>query len=122
MKNPSASEPQLPPLARDRARSLRRSSTDAERRLWTYLRGGRLKEAKFRRQHPIGLYVVDFFCLEAKLVVELDGGGHDADAQRRADADRSAYLESRGYRMLRFCNNEVFTNIDGVLGRIAEFL
>ncbi len=77
---------------------------------------------KFRRQYPIGPYVADFFCLQARLVVELDGGGHAREQQRRGDAARTAYLESRGYRVLRFWDNEVLTNVDGVLERIAEYL
>ncbi len=120
MKAISAAEPPPPPLVRDRARQLRRASTEAEQRLWNRLRGGQLKGAKFRRQHPIGPYIADFFCLAAKLVIELDGGGHAAEEQRRADAARTAYLESCGYRVLRFWNNEVVENLDGVLERIAE--
>jgi len=112
-------KPTPPPLIRDRARELRRVSTDAERILWSRLRNGRLMEAKFRRQHPIGPYVADFFCLEAKLVVELDGGGHDEDDQRRLDQARTQYLESCGYKVLRFWNNEVSGNIKGVLDTIA---
>ena len=122
MKDLPASEPSPAPLARDRARQLRRSATDAERRLWLRLRSARLHGAKFRRQHPLGPYIADFFCLAARLVVELDGGGHDAEAQRRADAARTAYLESCGYRVLRFWNNEVIDNIDGVVEKIAEYL
>jgi very-short-patch-repair endonuclease len=122
MKNLSAAEPQVPPLTRDRARGLRRASTDAEQKLWAHLRNRQLRGAKFRREHPIGPYIADFFCLEAKLIVEVDGGGHATEAQRRADAARAAYLENCGYRVLRFWNNEVIGNIDGVLERIAEFL
>lgn len=111
-----------PILARDRARKLRRSSTGAERNLWAHLRDRQLKGAKFRRQHPVGPYIADFFCLDARLIIELDGGGHDRDEQRRADAARSTYLESCGYRVLRFWNNEVVDNIDGVLEKISDYL
>jgi very-short-patch-repair endonuclease len=111
-----------PILARDRARSLRRASTDAERKLWAHLRSRQLKGAKFRRQHPIGPYIADFACVEAKLIIELDGGGHDRDEQLHADEVRSAYLESCGYRVVRFWNNEVMENIDGVLEQIAELV
>jgi very-short-patch-repair endonuclease len=95
-----------PPLARDRARELRRDSTEAEHRLWSHLRNKSLG-VKFRRQHPIGPFIVDFFSLEAKLVVEIDGGQHDEDDKRRADESRTKFLEDRGYRILRFWNNEV---------------
>jgi|SRR5579875_962416 very-short-patch-repair endonuclease len=111
-----------PILSRDRARSLRASATVAEGRLWQHLRNRRLKGAKFRRQYPVGRYIVDFFCVEARLVVELDGGGHDSEEQRRSDAVRDRYLANRGYRVLRFWNNEVVDNVDGVLERIADFL
>jgi len=95
-----------PPLARDRARELRRDSTEAEHRLWSHLRNKSLG-VKFRRQHPIGPFIVDFFSLEAKLVVEIDGGQHDEDDKRRADESRTKFLEDRSYRILRFWNNEV---------------
>jgi len=122
MKNLPAAEPPAPPLVRDRARKLRRSSTDAERILWARLRDRQLKGAKFRRQNAIGPYIADFFCLKAKLVVELDGGGHDAEEQRLADAARTAYLENCGYTVLRFWNNEVVDNIDGLIEQISEYL
>jgi very-short-patch-repair endonuclease len=77
---------------------------------------------KFRRQHPIGNFIVDFVSLEAKLVVEIDGGQHDDNADRLADAQRSQYLEERGYRVVRFWNNDVLRDIDAVLTRIADFL
>jgi len=102
------------------ARDLRRHQTDAERRLWRRLRDRQLAGAKFRRQHPIGQYIVDFCCLEAKLVVELDGGQHAA--RRATDTERTAFLEAQGYRVLRFWNNDVLSNLDGVLQRIAEAL
>lgn len=121
MKNLSAAEPQLPPLPRDRA-TLRRASTDAERMLWACLRNRQLKYAKFRRQHSIGSYIADFFCLEARLVIELDGGQHDQRTRRVADQRRTQYLQAHGYTVLRFWNNEVSENIDGVLEAIAEYL
>lgn len=122
MKNACFVEPPAPPLVRDRARKLRRTSTDVERKLWARLRDRQLKGAKFRRQNAIGPYIADFFCLAARLVVELDGGGHDAEEQRLADAARTAYLENCGYRALRFWNNEVVENIDGVIEKIYEYL
>jgi very-short-patch-repair endonuclease len=99
------------------ARSLRQSETKAEKKLWFLLRNRQLKGQKFRRQHPIGPFVTDFCCTEAKLIVELDGGQHAL--LRRSDKTRTAYLEAQGYRVLRFWNNEVLGNLDGVLQRIA---
>lgn len=102
----------------DRARGLRRSMTDAEQRLWRYLRNRRLIGKKFRRQHEIDRYIVDFVCPEAALIVELDGGQH-AEIMA-ADAHRTGRLESLGYRVLRFWNNDVLTNTEAVLGVILE--
>jgi len=122
LKTNTPQDEQTPaPLGRDCARDLRRESTDAEYKLWSRLRNRGLK-VKFRRQHPIGPFIVDFFSLEAKLVVELDGGQHDQDANRRADEQRTKFLEDRGYRILRFWNNEVLQDRDAVLARIADLL
>jgi len=101
------------------ARRLRCAPTDAERVLWYRLRNRALIGAKFRRQHPIGPYVVDFVCVEARLVVELDGGQHAGCAD---DARRSALLRSLGYRVLRFWNHEVFEEREAVLEAIVAFL
>ncbi len=111
-----------PALARDRARALRAAGTEAEHRLWARPRDRQLSGVKFRRQHPIGPYITDFFCLEACLVIELDGSQHSDPQAREADEQRTQYLESQGYTVLRFWNDEVSNNIDGVLERIAEFL
>jgi very-short-patch-repair endonuclease len=99
----------------DFAKRLRRNQTDAERVLWFRLRDRRLAGCKFKRQVPIDRYVVDFFCAEAKLIVEIDGGQHDQ--QRERDSDRTATLEAMGYLVLRFWNNEVMQNTAGVLER-----
>jgi len=90
---------------RSNARALRRDSTDVERILWSELRGNRLKGANFRRQVPIENHIVDFLCHAAKLVVELDGGQHFSDQGERADAARSAVIEARGFKILRFNNH-----------------
>jgi len=100
------------------ARHLRRSLTDAERRLWYHLRDRRLVGRKFRRQVPIGPFVADFACLEAMLVVEVDGSQH-ADG---ADAARDAFLRRHGFAVLRFWNNDVLTRTQGVLERIHAAL
>jgi very-short-patch-repair endonuclease len=110
------------PKTRDRARSLRRASTDAERSIWSALRAHRLNGASFRRQFPIGPYIADFVCHAANLVIELDGGQHFESGHERRDARRDAYLASRGYRVLRFNNHDVMTNLQGVLETIATVL
>jgi primosomal protein N' (replication factor Y) len=99
------------------ARRLRRHGTDAEALLWQRIRNRALLGGKFRRQHPIGPYVGDFVCIEARLVIELDGGQHDPGADETSV--RTAFLEGRGLRVLRFWNNDVIANLDGVLERIA---
>ena len=98
-----------------RAVRLRRDQTDAERRLWFSLRDRRLVAAKFRRQVPIGPFVVDFLCADARLIVEVDGGQHAEE-----DPARQRWLEQSGYRVLRFWNNEISHNLEGVLQSIAE--
>jgi very-short-patch-repair endonuclease len=103
-----------------KARTLRVASTDVERVLWTHLRGRRLGKFKFRRQLPIAGYVVDFACIEARLVVELDGGQH---ANRVAqDNHRTTILEKNGFRVLRFWNDEVLKNLEGVLEETLRYL
>jgi very-short-patch-repair endonuclease len=102
------------------ARRLRRDQTDAERKLWVRLRDRRLGGLKFRRQVNIETYVVDFLCADANLVVEIDGGQHAIATQ--ADADRTKALEAHGYLVLRFWNNDVLQNTDGVVEAIIETL
>ncbi|HEV2057114.1 MAG TPA: endonuclease domain-containing protein [Methylomirabilota bacterium] len=102
------------------ARRLRRDQTDAERSLWSRLRDRGLVGARFRRQHPIGPFISDFCCTEARLVIELDGGQHAL--RLREDQARTKYLESQGYVVLRFWDNEALTNTEGVLDRIVEAL
>lgn len=96
-----------------RAKNLRKSSTDAERLLWNHLRMKQMKGLKFRRQQPIDNYIVDFVCLENRLIIEVDGGQHASE--RIKDIERDSYLIKNGFRVLRFWNNEVFRNIEGVL-------
>ncbi|MCG8428671.1 MAG: endonuclease domain-containing protein, partial [Chromatiales bacterium] len=103
-----------------RARTLRRQSSKAESALWRQLRGRRLNGYKFRRQVVIEPYIVDFVCLEAKLIIEADGGQH-AD-QQEYDARRTAKLEAMGYTVIRFWNHEILGELDSVLERIALVL
>ena len=95
-----------------RARELRKNATEAETALWTQLRYRKLGGYRFRRQRPIGRYIVDFVCLESQVVVELDGGQHQESG--RYDAARTAELKNRGFAVVRFWNNQVFTEIDGL--------
>jgi very-short-patch-repair endonuclease len=103
-----------------KARKLRNNLTDCETILWRQLRFRQVGGYKFRRQRPIGPYIVDFICLERWLVVEVDGGQHN-DSQP-LDARRDAWLRSQGYEVLRFWNNEILTEIDGVKEEIFQAL
>ncbi len=100
------------------ARPLRRNQTDAERVLWFRLRDRRFAGWKFKRQVSIDRFVVDFFCSDAKLIVEIDGGQHDQNSER--DANRTKVLEAMGYLVVRFWNNDVMRNTDGVLEAILS--
>ena len=100
------------------ARMLRKSLTDAEQLLWSILRARRFLDLKFRRQHPIAPYILDFYCHELKLAIEIDGGQHNTDAGRAADEKRSLFLIQQGITVLRFWNNEVLQQTDAVLEKI----
>ena len=102
------------------ARDLRRQQTDAERVLWARLRSRQLGGVKFRRQQPLGPYVVDFASLEKRIVVEVDGSQHGDEEGGRRDEKRTAWLQDRGYQVLRFWNNDVLLNTDAVLECIME--
>ncbi len=106
--------------AKDHVRYLRQNSTDAERLLWGSLRAKRLNGYKFRRQHLISPYIVDFICCERKLIVEVDGGQHDEKQQY--DERRTAFLAEKGYTVIRFWNDAIFQEIDNVLGSILVAL
>jgi very-short-patch-repair endonuclease len=109
MRDRSVSQPN-----RNRARAMRLAPTDAERRLWWHLRHRlAVQRSHFRRQVRLGHYIVDFACHELRVAIEIDGGQHAEQVAR--DARRTKFLESQGYRVLRFWNNEVLANIDGVL-------
>jgi very-short-patch-repair endonuclease len=104
------------------ARNLRYQQTPAERLLWDHLSAKRLGGFKFRRQHTIGNYIVDFVCSSKMLVIEIDGGQHGELATEKSDAQRTKDLEVLGYQVIRFWNNEVIQNIDGVVSVISERL
>ena len=101
-------------------RNLRRKESDAERKLWSKLRSRQFINLKFRRQHPIGKYIVDFVSLEKKIVVEVDGGQHNEPGNMEKDEQRTTWLENEGYHVIRFWNSDVLLNIDGVGLKILE--
>jgi len=102
------------------ARKLRKDMPSAEKRLWYFIRRKQLGEFRFRRQHTIGPYIADFVCVEAKLVIELDGEQHGKDEATAYDQTRNAFMEREGWVVVRFWNNEVYDNIDGVLEAILD--
>ena len=101
-----------------RRRELRTSLTPAEARLWKHLKDSQLFGRKFRRQHSAGMYILDFYCPSEKLAIELDGASHDCDAAQLYDRQRDEFLRSAGIRVLRFRNDDVLRNLDGVLSEI----
>lgn len=103
-----------------RARALRKVPTDAELRLWKALRRNQLNGLPFRRQHPIGPYVLDFYCPPAQVAIEIDGGQHTSERSRQHDQERSRWLHDHGIEVIRFWNNEVLSNLGGVLDAIAR--
>jgi very-short-patch-repair endonuclease len=103
-----------------RSRKLRRDATDAERALWSRLRARQIAGARFNRQYPVGPFICDFASRTKGLVIELDGGQHASTTSY--DSARSCYIEQRGYRVLRFWNNDVLNNLEGVVGEIERVL
>ena len=103
---------------RSYARQLRKQSTPLEVKVWQHLRSRRFQELKFRRQCPMGAYIVDFICFEKMLIIEIDGGQHNASKQQAYDNRRTEYLKKLGYRVLRFWNNDVLTHFDTVMDQI----
>jgi very-short-patch-repair endonuclease len=106
----------------ERARHLRKRETWAEKLIWRWLRDRRFSGYKFRRQHPLGSYCLDFFCEEAELNVELDGSQHGFPDQRKHDAEREKFLQSRGIMTLRFWNSHLRRNAQGIRDTIFEAL
>jgi very-short-patch-repair endonuclease len=107
-------------MMKERAQALRQNMTEAENRIWYYLRNRRLLGHKFVREHVIGHYIADFVCREKKIIIEIDGGQH-MDAIEY-DEQRTRYLERRGYRVLRIWNHDVFKNIQGVMDSVLSLL
>ena len=102
------------------AKVLRKNFTDTERLLWKYLRAKQMEGCKFRRQEPIGSYIVDFVCQEKRIIIEVDCGQHSVERER--DSERDNWLKGQGYKVLRFWNNEVLTNTKGILEVIRDSL
>jgi type I restriction enzyme M protein len=107
---------------RDQARALRRAFTDAEDKLWRWLRDREVVQTKWRRQHPLGPFILDFYCHERRLAVEVDGGQHYEPEGIAKDKRRTAYIEARGIRVLRFNNLDVLQNMDGVMFVVLQVL
>jgi very-short-patch-repair endonuclease len=120
MLNSIMPAPRATPNGYERARQLRHEMTPAENKLWAYLRGNKVNGLSFRRQHAIGPYIVDFCAIKAKIIIELDGSQHLE--QEGYDAERTKYLEAQGYTVLRFWNNDVLNNLDGVMSAIIHAL
>ena len=102
------------------ARNLRKNATIQERRLWNLLKNRQFYNLKFKRQQPIGDYIVDFICKEAKIIIEIDGGQHNEPENIDYDTARTKYLNNLGYKVVRFWNNEIYENIEGVVLRLEE--
>jgi very-short-patch-repair endonuclease len=110
----------LLPKIKNNSRHLRNNMTDVERMLWAKIRGKQLQGFRFRRQHPLGVYIVDFICLELKLVIELDGSQHMQ--QQEYDMKRSQWLQKNSFTVMRFWNNDVLDNLDAVVQSIYNHL
>ncbi|OGE87967.1 MAG: DNA-cytosine methyltransferase [Candidatus Doudnabacteria bacterium RIFCSPLOWO2_02_FULL_49_13] len=108
------------PKIKSRRQQLRKNQTDCESLLWKVLRNKQCNDYKFLRQYSVGYYILDFYCPELRLAIELDGGQH-ADEQKEYDQERTAYLLANDIRELRFWNNEVIENIDGIYDKILEY-
>ena len=100
------------------AKALRKNHTEAERLIWGFLKAKQVGGLKFKRQAPIGIYIADFVCFDAKLIVEIDGGQHSSEASK--DFERTAWLQSQGFKVLRFWNNDVLGNTDAVMAVVWE--
>ena len=111
-----------PNIILERAKKLRKNSTPQEIVIWSRLRAKRFRNLKFKRQYSIGKYIVDFICLDKKIIIELDGWQHKEENQERYDKKRTEFLEDSGFRVVRFWNNEVNDNLAGVFLRIEEYL
>lgn len=104
------------------ARTLRKQQTPQETKMWSFLRNHRYKNLAFKRQHPIGNYIVDFICLEKKIIIEIDGGQHNEPSNIEYDRQRTAFLETKGYKVIRFWNSDIDKNIEAVFLEIDKYI
>ena len=102
------------------ARNLRNNATLEERRIWNLIKNKQINGLKFRRQFPIGNYIVDFVCLKIKLIIEIDGGQHNETKQVEYDKNRTKFFESNGYKVIRFWNSDIYSNIEGVISELKR--
>ena len=102
------------------ARNLRKNATIQERRLWNLLKNRQFHNLKFKRQQPIGDYIVDFICKEAKIIIEVDGGQHNESENIKYDKTRTEFLNGLGYKVIRIWNNEIYENIEGVINILEQ--
>ena len=110
------------PITVERAQKLRQRTTPAEEKLWTYLRNRKFKGLKFRRQHPIDRFIVDYICIEKQLVVEVDGAIHNTPEQKKYDKKRTVVLEEYGLTVIRFTNKEILNDVFKVLKEIEKYI
>ena len=108
-------------LLKNNAKRMRRGQTEAESFLWSYIRANQLG-VHFRRQHPIGDFIADFICIDQRLIIEVDGNIHSKPEQQEWDKQRTAFLESQDYRVVRFSNEQVLHDIDKVLAHIKSYI
>ncbi|MFQ7113440.1 endonuclease domain-containing protein [Hallella bergensis] len=108
-------------LLKNNAKRMRRGQTEAESFLWSYIRANQLG-IHFRRQHPIGIFIADFICIDQRLIIEVDGNIHNKPEQQEWDKQRTAFLESQDYRVVRFSNEQVLHDIDKVLAHIKSYI
>ena len=104
------------------AKTLRKNSTIQEKRLWNILKNRKFHNLKFKRQNPIGRYIVDFICYEKKLIIEIDGGQHNEEKNIKEDIERTTFLKNLGFKVIRFWNNDVYQNIDGIIAEIEKHI
>ena len=104
------------------ARTLRKQQTSQEAEMWNLLRNHRYKNLAFKRQHPIGNYIVDFICLEKKIIIEIDGGQHNEPINIEYDKQRTMFLETKGYKVIRFWNSDIDKNIEAVFLEIDKYI
>ena len=105
-----------------KARYLRNNMTEQEKKLWYYLKKRYINNCRFRRQYPIGKYIVDFVCREKNLIIEIDGGQHNKVQTVIYDKERSEYLETKGFKVIRFWNTDIDRNLEAVLDKITHYL